>query len=270
MLYIYCPKRNVGAFELVKALGASRLRKFDGLDFWDKRTRYALKDGDTVVCWGGDLPEIDGVRVLNGLDKPLRLLDEWQRLSDAGLLIFGITRAKKLKLPLTTKVQGRLQETNPEYDIIQERFTAEYRIHSFDKRSIRAGVKVIRDGFRICEENDWRPDSGLAHPWIKSFVGGWRVNYDGFKSSPELRRIAHKAVSAVELTFGAVDVGMRSDGSLKVLEVDRAPRVEGITVQSYARAITRWVKETHDTGGIRSGERLEIPEDDYAAVDENL
>jgi hypothetical protein len=160
-----------------------------------------------------------------------------------------------------------LNAIDPTYFISKENFTSEYRIHSFDKRSIRAGVKVPREGFTSCLESEFRLEAGLVHPWIRSFEGGWRVNYDGFKSTPELRKLAHKAVTALGLTFGAVDIGLRADGMMKVLEVDRAPRIEGGTVASYTRAINRWVKEAkevggaNDTGGVPVGEPEQAIED---------
>lgn len=258
MTYVYCPHRSNGAFELVKALDAHRLRKFDGMDFWDKRKRYTLNPGDVIICWGATIPELDDVRVLNSLEQPLGPFKEWEKLMNMSVPTISIGRGKPVPSTLVPRLQRILTAVDPLYYIQKENFTAEYRIHSFDKRSIRAGVKVPREGFTVCSENEWQVDSNLAHPWVKSFLGGWKVDYD-FKSTSELRKLAHVAVKTLGLTFGAVDIGMRADGKLKVLEVDRAPRIEGGTVASYTRAITRWIKEGEkdDTGGIPVGEPVE-------------
>lgn len=271
MTYVYCPRRSNGAFELVKALGADRLRKFDGIDFWDRQKRYALKEGDVVICWGATIPELDGIRVLNSVEQPFTGIAEWQKLMNFGVPVLTIGRGKSAPGLLVPRNQRVIQVVDPTFYIQREPFVNEYRIHSFAGRSIRAGVKVSREGFTTCLESEWRPDAKLVHPWIRSHEGGWCVNYDGFKSTPELRRLAHKAVAGLGLTFGAVDIGQRADKVLKVLEVDRAPRIEGGTINSYVRAINRWIKESDvvnagkgvddDAGGIPIGTPVQAIED---------
>ena len=118
--------------------------------------------------------------------------------------------------------------TTPEYFVKKEDFTREYRIHSFLGRSLRAGAKQHREGITN------------PHPWIRSWDGGWRIVYDGVTVKQRHRDIAHKAVKALGLDFGAVDIGERGDGTLVVLEVNRAPGLEGGTVDAYARAIERF------------------------------
>jgi len=113
----------------------------------------------------------------------------------------------------------------PDFWSRRENLTEEYRIHSFLGKSIRAGRKMPREGFQN------------PHDWIRSFDAGWRINYDDFKSTKEMRAIAAKAVGALELQFGAVDIGRKADGGLIVLEVNRAPGLEGGTVAAYTRAI---------------------------------
>ena len=117
-----------------------------------------------------------------------------------------------------------------EYYAKKERLIREYRVHSFCGRSIRTGTKVHREGYYT------------PHEWVRSWDGGWRIAYDG----PEkrgLRDLAHRAVRALDLDFGAVDIGERGDGTLIVLEVNRAPGLEGGTITTYARAIQQWTTQ---------------------------
>lgn len=116
----------------------------------------------------------------------------------------------------------------PDYFVRKLDIVEEYRVHSFLGKSIRAGLKKVRDGF------------ANPNPWIRSYDGGWSISYDGFKSTRELRELADKAVKALSLDFGAVDIGKLRDGSLVVLEVNRAPGLEGGTVEAYRTAITAW------------------------------
>lgn len=116
----------------------------------------------------------------------------------------------------------------------KENFVNEYRVHSFFGRSIRAGKKIHRATF-----------DGTPHQWIRSWDAGWQISYaDEFapgNRKQTIRDAAHKAVAALGLNFGAVDIGELADGTLIVLEVNRAPGVEGGTTEAYARAIRRWI-----------------------------
>lgn len=108
----------------------------------------------------------------------------------------------------------------------KENITEEYRIHMLRGKSIRAGVKRAATT---------RPDGRTApHEWIRSFDAGWKIHYEGFRSTDAQRAIAKAAIEALGLDFGAVDIGLKADGTLIVLEVNRAPGVEGGTATAYA------------------------------------
>lgn len=115
----------------------------------------------------------------------------------------------------------------------KENIVEEYRLHMFRGKSIRAGKKVARAT---------RPDGRTpAHAWIRSFDAGWVIQYDGFTSTKDMRTLAAKAVKALGLDFAAVDLGKKADGTLIVLEVNRAPGVEGGSITAYARHIVNWL-----------------------------
>jgi glutathione synthase/RimK-type ligase-like ATP-grasp enzyme len=78
------------------------------------------------------------------------------------------------------------------------------------------------------------------HPLIRSWDNGWKISYTGV--TQDVRDIAHSAVAALELDFGAVDIGRTRSGDVIVLEVNRAPGVEGSTLDAYVKAIQRWVQ----------------------------
>jgi hypothetical protein len=120
---------------------------------------------------------------------------------------------------------------SPDYWAKKDEFATEYRVHSFLGKSIRAGKKVIRDGVP-------------THPWVRSWNGGWKISYDGTTVKQRHRDLAHQAVKALGLDFGAVDIGERADGSLVVLEVNRAPGLEGGTIDAYAKHIEGWLAGT--------------------------
>lgn len=115
-----------------------------------------------------------------------------------------------------------------DYFAKKEDLVNEYRVHSFGGKSIRAGKKIHRENF---------PN---PHPWIRSFDAGWKISYDGDSIRQRHRDLAHEAVKALNLHFGAVDIGERADGSLIVLEVNRAPGIEAGTLEAYSKHITSW------------------------------
>jgi hypothetical protein len=139
----------------------------------------------------------------------------------------------------------------PDYYSRKLTFTQEYRVHSFDGRSIRAGRKVLRDGYST---TPGAAGTLRASSWIRSLDGGWRINYDGFESTRVMRELAASAVNALGLNFGAVDLGQLADGTFVVLEVNRAPGLEGGSVESYGAAVNRFITE-HPAGAARTATR---------------
>lgn len=123
----------------------------------------------------------------------------------------------------------------PDYFVKRVKIVEEYRLHMFKGKSIRAGVKKLRDGFVVGRN---------ASEWIRSYDGGWRIVYDGFESRKAMRELAAKAVETLGLDFGAVDLGKLEDGTFIVLEVNRAPGLEGGTVNAYVNAITAFANGT--------------------------
>lgn len=122
--------------------------------------------------------------------------------------------------------------TTPDYFVKKLDLRREFRVHSFLGRSIRAGMKVRRDDF-----------VGTPHAWVRSWDGGWRISYanDPNPVTNVIRELAHRAVAALNLQFGAVDIGEVGNGSFVVLEVNRAPGIEAGTPPKYARAIQEWI-----------------------------
>lgn len=100
-------------------------------------------------------------------------------------------------------------------------------------------VKVPREGWVV--ENTALGRAGrIASNWIRSWDSGWRMVWQEGAVKQRHRDIAHQAVSALGLDFGAVDIGELADGTLLVLEVNRAPGIEGSTLEAYANAIEAW------------------------------
>ena len=212
-----------------------------------RRIKDIPEDATTVMCWGYPIPahqRREGVRYLNAQGVGTKL-DELITLTQQGVptLELGVPNRSMLYddwaddeewVPRRfTHARGN-DIVNPpyfaDYYTKKEEFVNEIRIHSFDGRSIRAAWRV--------------PARDDHHPWCRSKQCGWKFSY-GRADSPVRqahRDAAHAAVKALGLDFGAVDVGIRADGSPVVIEVNRAPGLgNGQTGPRYVRHIERVV-----------------------------
>ena len=239
MVYVFRRASSTGARELAEALDGVRAR--------NARQMGRVMPKDTVVYWGDFLATPVTARKLNA-STVLNKLSELRRLADRGVAtVLSSTDASVGRgegwVGRTADHTGGLDllhpPAQPDYFVRRENFVKEVRVHSFMGRSIRAGVKQVREGFQLAQRgmNEGATQRGFAHPWVRSWDGGWRIAYSGQGIKQKHRDLAHQAVKAMGLDFGAVDIGERADGSLVVLEVNRAPGLEGGTVDAYARAI---------------------------------
>jgi len=304
-IYVYRRAPSTGAQDLAEALDAVRFRARQ------RPIERAARRGDVIVAWGEHVPEIPGVRILNGgairskyqdairlreagiptiLVSQMRPAPEipvvpvdplpaiWQQVMEESGAFSNFPRPINLRNPVAAEAvrnmltsftalqdaMGRpapvavpvvqrewLPRMNnhvggndllaaqnaaltPDFWVAKEDIIEEYRIHSFrqsdgERVSIRAGVKAPREGF------------GNLHPWIRSWDAGWRIRYDGVTARQAQRDLAHRAVEALGLDFGAVDIGKKRDNTLIVLEVNRAPGLREGTIDVYARAISNWI-----------------------------
>lgn len=281
-VFLYCPKLSVGALELAAALRATRLRRFDGEYFWAKGGKVEPKPGDVIICWGQSCPELEGVRVLNGMDMPMSYTKMAKQIALMKIPILTLWHAVNGYDPATFVGRAKIHKSGndllipgikPDYWTPRQKFVEEYRIHSFGGRSIRSGVKVPRAGYTVVKADEWQPNSNMTHPWVRTVMGGWRVKYEGFQSDKEMRAIAHGAIKAVGLTFAAVDIGKISDGKYMIIDINRAPILEGFTLSGYVKAISRWIeghKEEADDVPVEVPQVEPPPADPRLAAQDDL
>lgn len=278
MLYVFRSRNSDSAKLLADGLEGDRLKIFENGIFRRREGGISIRPrrGDSIICWGEALPTIAGAKVLNGAEM-ISKFTAAQRLKAAGVPTIEVATRKPVVTPARplihnvnggalTQPQARIlldqltrfigltppapqnigewvartnnhmgghdllnPPTNGDFFVKKENITEEYRLHIFNGKSIRAGVKKRREGAN-------------AHAWVRSYDGGWNICYEGFKSKKGMREIAIKAVEALGLQFGAVDLGKKADGTYIVLEVNRAPGLEGGTVTSYVNAIQGWLE----------------------------
>ena len=130
-----------------------------------------------------------------------------------------LTREGVAEAPLYTKgIQGPRRE---------------WRVHVFEGVITYVQKKIRRNGYR--DLSTYRED-------IRNHHTGW-VYSSNFQDAPPDQVLiqAHKAVSALGLNFGAVDLISKNTNAW-VLEVNTAPGLTGTTLETYTHNIVEFVK----------------------------
>jgi hypothetical protein len=240
VIWIYALRSSVGARVLTEGLvAAGQLARR-----WRSKGKFRPGAGDIVIGWG-ETPPSDrclGALVINAkqVHSKVRELD---LLAAAKIPCpkLSITRQEGW-LPRSPHHTGGLDLlkglTKGEVAYYTQKLPLikEFRVHIFRKPggelvSIRAGSKVPREDVPVEKRSSW----------IRSWDGGWKMSYGvgNREVTSEMRDLARRAVEKLGLDFGAVDVGVLESGGLVVLEVNKAPGLEGGTVEAYVRAITQ-------------------------------
>lgn len=238
MVYIFLGSRHDSASA---NLLAAWLRA-NGTDTRVVRYLPDLGGTDLLVNWGSGLGLPKDPRVLNGglcLDKYRQL----EILRDGGVPVPPFLRHKPTSVDGETWLARRRhhhaandllgRHTLGEYYVKLLDITQEFRVHVFDGRCIRVGMKV--------------PAANNAHPVFRTHTAGWVYTY-GRRCQEAMRTgyraLAKKAVAVLEQDFGAVDLGVRKDdGSPIVFEVNSAPGLVDNTAAAYGRNIQRRLRE---------------------------
>jgi len=108
----------------------------------------------------------------------------------------------------------------------------EYRVHVFDGKVIDF------------QEKKRERDNGDIDSKVRNHANGWVFCRSDVVLPDSVRVEAIKAVSALGLTFGAVDVGFNTHYSTAcVFEVNTAPGLTDTTAKVYAAAIMKYIEE---------------------------
>lgn len=104
------------------------------------------------------------------------------------------------------------------------RVAREFRVHVFNDNIIDFTEKKKRRGVEHNEQ-------------IRNFKNGWVFCRQGIVLPDIVEEHAIRAIQALDLDFGAVDICITADNEPIVFEVNTAPGVEGSTLQAYTQAI---------------------------------
>lgn len=103
----------------------------------------------------------------------------------------------------------------------------EFRVHVFLGEVIDVQQKRRKAGEEV-------------NTYIRSFANGWVYAREDLVEPQGLRELALKAVAALELDFGAVDIIWNAhENQCYCLEVNTAPGLEGTTLEKYTAAMVK-------------------------------
>lgn len=234
-VHIWCPRPSDGAFKLRNALREAGVPAYKS----GSRPRHVIgpfmrriRTDDLWVNWGCGAPVTPPCRVLNANARTNKC-NQLIALAAAGIPVPEVYDSpgpgRIGRSTHHSEGSDILSNTGRDYYTQRLQLIREFRIHVFNGMSIRAGVKIHRTGFTN------------PHEWVRSHAAGWRIDYGRANHqylTQAMRDLAKRAVRALNLDFGAVDLGITDRGQLAVLEVNLAPGLdEGPSVAAYVRHI---------------------------------
>lgn len=240
MLKIYSYNRaSASAKALAEGLQVKRVKNIEN-----------IRRSDTVINWGSSSLSCNA-NVINSpsaIYNAVNKLRAFRVMKEAGVSVPDFTQDKEeaydwLDDGYKVVIRHKLEGTNGEgIDVMKPgggelpdaplyvryiRKDEEYRVHVFRGRVIDYVEKRKRNG----EE---------AHPYIRSYGNGWVFCRSGVELPSVVEEESIKAVAALGLDFGAVDVVYRK-GKAVVLEVNTAPGIEGTTLRKYIETFSTLV-----------------------------
>lgn len=219
--------------------------------------RYRPRSNHIIINWGNSERASWGFRGTNLLNYPDKVaiacnkLFTFEYLDEASVSIPSFVTQKELALALVNeghKVfcrtsltghsgQGIVLATTPEEVVNAPLYTKytkckyEYRVHVFKDQIIDFIRKKKREGVE-------------ANQYIRSCNNGWVFCREGVELPECVKEQALKAIQALGLDFGAVDIGFNTrEEKAYVYEVNSAPGLEGTTLQRYIQAFKEYAND---------------------------
>lgn len=259
--------------ELAEKMGVLVLRQ--------QNSQYRPRYGDTIINWGcSSIPPVlagHNVRYLNHPDRvAVSVNKRWtlDLLREAGVGVVEHTDdlrvaqgwhdrgAVVIQRNRLTGMQGdgivicdRGTPPNSDGRLWTKYFNRkdEFRVHVCKGEAIDIQKKRLRTEVRdrIRTERAGATDEAeTSHVYrIRSYPNGWVFCRNNVVCPERVLQESIRAVEVLGLDFGAVDVGFRrSDSAVRIFEVNTAPGIEGSTIDTYARSLSRAVGRSEGAG----------------------
>lgn len=246
---------------IAKGLGALTIRRRD--------SRYRSEFNDVVVNWGNPQQVFRGDRHY-WINDPLmvrRAIDKewaWNRWQERGVptVEHSAERSDAFawlregdRLLVRTSLRGTQGRGISVYSMAGTDWTQD--AYHFDQLGFGHYVKVFgRNPAHVTEyrvhvmggqvidfvqKKRRRDYEGRPHPYVRSWDNGWVFAREEVQLPEVADEASVKAVAALGLDFGAVDIGVSRDGHACVYEVNTAPGIEGTTIDAYLHGVRQLI-----------------------------
>jgi len=227
-------------------------------------SKWKPKPNKIVINWGTSAPPLNvGTQVINKAEavaSATNKLTAFVKMQAAGISIPEWTankevakewfdKHKKCVVFCRTKLRssggdGIVIATSKEELVNAPLYTLrvkkveEYRVHIFTSNVIDVVKKKLRNG---AQNNPNRS------PYIRNLENGWVFAHDNVDCPNNVKEEALKAVNALGLDFGAVDIAVNKEGKAVVFEVNTAPGLENFdTIEAYVTAFNNYKKQKEE------------------------
>lgn len=241
---------SMGAKELRNAVGGKLIR--------NKDSRYVNDPNkDLVINWG-DSKCPNYAQMLNRPDAVKRATSkltcakvfeeagvsipptyyskaevELNVLAGATVFCRGLINSSKGKGIVVARTKDELIDCKLYTVGITDPDRIEYRIHVFQGKVIHQQQKKKRNG--------WEDNPNFSDE-VRNLKGGWIFAIQNVNASEHTKNASIKAVEALGLDFGGVDIVQTSDGTGYVIEVNTACGLHGTTIVKYQEAVKACVE----------------------------
>lgn len=261
-LYVYAPVLNDDAAQLLEALDAKRLRRFDGMRFVNKGMPILFDEKeDTIVCWGAHVPPIGKLRIFNkSLEFANRLILN-TNLRKIPFKKAGWHLAEMNPCPNAREREGHYYASDPEWGNVvsqpdfpgyaQPLYTGkvEYHVTMLGTEAGTASEKVPTLKQYNPDFTTYNPEKH-AHKWYRTPKTGWKSSKIEPNSIPTVCSVAKGLMEATELDFAVIHfLCTNTDaynpggfGSSIVRKIDTAPALDTPDKLAFVvSAIKTWI-----------------------------
>ena len=256
-LYVLPYKRGSRAVNNIKkGIGAKTIRLL--------RSRWKPNKNKIVINWGHTAPPINlGVNILNNPGYVAYAVNKLAALSHLlakGVSVPDFTHDKNVvmgwlteKKPHVVFCRTLLRSSGGKGIVIAKtpldlvaaplytkrvKKVDEYRVHVFNNIVIDVVQKRLRNGLA---------NQDNRNTYVRNMENGWIFAHQGVVCPENVKQEALKAVAALGLDFGAVDIGVDKKGVAYVFEVNTAPGLENNqTINAYVDAFNNYKKKEEE------------------------